>query len=203
MPFSGKDKAPLQYMKDALFATLQAISPLSPAALADVDSILAAAHFPKGSYLVREGAGSDRMFFLVKGAARAWYLHGEKEYTDWFVFEHMFFCSVLAFFGGQSSAQHIEALEPCDVLILTRSGLDRLCERHPDMQRLHSVILTQSLLILQQNVIDQRFKTAPERYVQLVKTYPQVLQRVPLKHVASFLGVTQETLSRIRASAII
>jgi hypothetical protein len=52
-------------------------------------------------------------------------------------------------------------------------------------------------------VIDQRFNTAQERYVILLKTFPQIIQRVPLKHIASYLGVSQETLSRIRATAII
>ncbi|MDB5196629.1 MAG: hypothetical protein JWP88_1000 [Flaviaesturariibacter sp.] len=189
-------------MKEVFFNSLQTISPLSKDTIDAIDKCLAAAHYAKGSAIVKEGALSDKMFFVLKGAVRAYYFHQDKEYTDWFVFENMFMCSLLAFFGGMPSVQCIEALEPSDMLILTRTQINQLCDKYNDMQRLNSCILTQSLITLQQNIIDHRFKTAPERYANLIETYPQVIQRVPLKYVASYLGVTQETLSRIRASAI-
>jgi CRP-like cAMP-binding protein len=87
--------------------------------------------------------------------------------------------------------------------MLTRQQIEHLCNQHHDMQRLNSLLLTNGLISLQQNVIDQRFNTAQERYITLLKTFPQIIQRVPLKHIASYLGVSQETLSRIRATAII
>lgn len=186
-------------MKEPFFATLAALSPLQPGTLSAIDRCLAAAHYPKGAVLVQAGAPSDKMYFLLRGAVRACYEHQGKEYTDWFVFENMFFCSIGAFFGGTPSAQCIEALEPCDVLLLTRAQLDALSDAHTDMLRLNQVLLTHALVTLQQSIIDQRFKTATERYATLLHTYPQALQRVPLKHIASFLGVTPETVSRIRA----
>ncbi|RYD97527.1 MAG: Crp/Fnr family transcriptional regulator [Sphingobacteriales bacterium] len=186
-------------MKEQFFAALSAITPLGADTVAAIDRCLAGAHFGKGTPLVRAGADSDKMFFLLKGAARAWYLHQDKEYTDWFVFENMFFCSILSFFGGQPSVQCIEALEPCDVLVLTRAQIAQLADSYPDMQRLNNLLLTHALVTLQQAIIDQRFKTAPERYAALMEGYPLALQRVPLKHIASYLGVAPETLSRIRA----
>jgi len=180
-----------------------AITPLKDETIRDIDQCLASMSFPKNKLLVKEGELSSNMYFVVKGAARAFYFHHEKEYTDWFVFENMFMCSLLSFFGGLPSVQYIETLEASDMLVLTRDQVNRLCDKHHDMQKLNSLILTYGLVSLQQNIIDQRFKTAQERYVTLLKTYPQAIQRVPLKHIASYLGVTQETLSRIRSSAII
>ncbi|RYY67610.1 MAG: Crp/Fnr family transcriptional regulator [Chitinophagaceae bacterium] len=188
-------------MKEPFFATLAAITPLSAGTLAAIDRCLAATHAPKGTVLVRAGAPSDKMYFLLRGAARAYYFHQGKEYTDWFVFENMFFCSILSFFGGQESAQCIETLEDSDLLILTRAQIEAL-SAHEDMQRLNNLLLTHALVTLQQSIIDQRFKTAPERYANLMATYPLALQRVPLKHIATFLGVAPETLSRIRAAVI-
>jgi CRP-like cAMP-binding protein len=189
-------------MKEDFFAIVQSISPLTPEAIATLGSYLALVHCPKQTLLVREGTVSDKLYFIKKGAARAYYHHQDKEYTDWFVFEHMFMCSILAFFGRQPSAQTIETLEPCELLVISREQMYQVADKHPDVQKFCRIILEQSLVILQQNVIDQRFKTAQERYQQLVNVYPQAIQRVPLKYIASFLGVTQETLSRIRAAII-
>ena len=189
-------------MKEQFFSVVAAITPLGADTIAAIDRCLAATHAPRGTVLLRAGAPSDKMYFLLNGAARAYYLQQDKEYTDWFVFENMFFCSILAFFGGQPSAQCIETLEDSDLLILTRAQLDRLCAEHADMQRLNVLLLTHGLVTLQQNIIDQRFKPAPKRYAALLHSYPLALQRVPLRYIASFLGVSPETLSRIRAAAI-
>ncbi|ANE51884.1 Crp/Fnr family transcriptional regulator [Flavisolibacter tropicus] len=190
-------------MRQQFFNALSSITTLSQETIADIDQCLAEAHFPKNATIVQEGALSSKMYFIFKGATRAFYFHQGKEYTDWFMFENMFMCSLLSFFGGQASAQCIETLEASDMLVLTREQINWLCDKHHDMQKLNSILLTNGLISLQQNVIDQRFKTAQERYVILLKTFPQIIQRVPLKHIASYLGITQETLSRIRAVAII
>jgi len=190
-------------MKEQFFNALLSISPLRQETVADIEQCLAEVHFPKNTLIVREGAHSDKMYFVIKGSVRAFNFHQGKEYTDWFIFENMLMCSLLSFFGGKPSPQNIEALEALDVLVLSRGQLDYLGDKHHDMQTLSTKILTYGLISLQQNIIDQRFKTAQERYVILLKTFPQIIQRVPLKHIASYLGVTQETLSRIRASAII
>jgi CRP-like cAMP-binding protein len=187
-------------MKDQFFQAMQLIAPLQENTIKDIDQCLSPVHFSKNKVIVKEGEHSTNMYFVVKGAARAFYFHQEKEYTDWFVFENMFMCSLLSFFGGLPSVQYIETLEASDMLVLTKEQLNRLCHQYHDMQNLNSLVLTYGLISLQQNIIDQRFKTAQERYVILLKTFPQIIQRVPLKHVASYLGVTQETLSRIRAA---
>ncbi len=167
--------------------------------MADIDSCLAAAHYPAHTILVRDGQVADRMFFILNGALRAYYIHGDKEYTDWFMFENMFACSLSAFFGAVPSPQCIETLEETDVLMLTRQQLDDLCRKHHDMSLLNGRILSHSLVTLQTGFIDQRFRTAPERYALLLEHYPEALKRVSLKYIASYLGISQETLSRIRA----
>lgn len=190
-------------MHQDFFVAIQSIAPLSEAAMADLDQCLIESHHPKNTVLVREGDRSDKLYFIAKGAARAYCFHQEKEYTDWFVFENMFMCSILSFFGQMPSVQIIETLEPSEMLVISREQMYQVADKHPDVQKFCRMILEQSLVILQQHVIDQRFKTAQERYQQLITNYPQAIQRVPLKYIAGYLGVTQETLSRIRSAAII
>jgi CRP-like cAMP-binding protein len=190
-------------MSAFLFQHLTSIAPLKDATIDAIRQCLRTESHDRHHLLVREGELSSKMYFITNGAVRAFFFHGDKEYTDWFVFENMFFCTISAFYGGVPSVQFIETLEPTELLVLQRSDISRLSDTYVDFQKLHNLILTQSLLILQQNIIDQRFKVAQERYRQLVLNYPQALQRVPLKHIASYLGVTQETLSRIRSTVII
>ena len=187
-------------MKEQFFQVINAISPLSAATISDLDACLRTVHYPKNSLVVKQGEYATNMFFICNGAVRAYYFYNDKEYTDWFMFRNMFMCSLSSFFGGGPSVQYIETLEASDMLVLSRQQIDQICDKHHDMQRLNSLILAHSLVTLQQNVIDQRFKTAQERYALLIENYPQVIQRVPLKYIASYLGVTQETLSRIRAA---
>lgn len=186
-------------MKDQFFAALNSIAPLSKETMAGIDACLAAAHYPARNILVREGQFSDKMFFILKGALRAYYIHDDKEYTDWFMFENMFACSLSAFFGAVPSPQCIETLEDTDVLILTRPQLEDLCRKHHDMSLFNGRVLSHSLVTLQAGFIEQRFKLAPERYALLLENYPEAIRRVPLKYIASYLGISQETLSRIRA----
>lgn len=189
----------LAQMKDKFFAALNAIAPLSKETMDYIDARLAAAHYPAQTILVRAGQLSDKMFFILNGALRAYYIHEDKEYTDWFMFENMFACSLSAFFGGVPSPQCIETLEATDALILTRNQLEDICKKYHDMSLLNSRVLSHSLVTLQAGFIDQRFKTAPERYALLLEHYPEVIRRVPLKYIATYLGVSQETLSRVRA----
>lgn len=187
-------------MEQQFLNTLLSITPLSPATIQDLQKCYSELHVPKNSLLVQEGDYSDKMYFILKGAARAFYFHKGKEFTDWFMFENMFMCSMLSFFSGVPSVQYIETLEASHLLVLTRKDINWLCQKHHDMEKLNSLILTAGLVSLQQNIVDQRFKTAQERYQILMQAFPKIIKRVPLRHIASYLGVTQETLSRIRAS---
>jgi CRP-like cAMP-binding protein len=190
-------------MKEQFLQTLLSIAPLSAVTVADLQQAGKEVNFPKNTTIVREGELSSNMYFIAKGAARAFYYQNDKEYTDWFMFENMFMCSLTSFFSGVPSVQYIETLEDSHMLILTRQELRDLCDKHHDMEKLNGLILAAGLVSLQQNFIDQRFKTAQERYRILIHTFPEIVKRVPLRHIASYLGVTQETLSRIRANYII
>ncbi len=86
-------------MKEQFFSTINAITPLSAATIHDLDACLRAVHFPKNTLVVRQGELATNMYFINRGAVRAYYFHNDKEYTDWFMFQNMFMCSIASFFG--------------------------------------------------------------------------------------------------------
>lgn len=152
----------------------------------------------KGTLLVKEGQYSDKGYFVVKGCFRAYYLKDGKDITDWFAFENDFISSINSFFLGIASPHYIEVLEDSWALEITRDKVQHLRDKYHDFERLTSVIVTKTMLQLQQRVVSLQFETAQQKYDNLTTLNPQIAQRVPLMHIASYLGITLETLSRIR-----
>lgn len=154
---------------------------------------------PKGHFLVRQGEVSRHFYYLHHGAVRIFYYKNDKEVTEYLTLDNSFFLSILSFFRQQPSRLIIQLLEPSELLAIHHDDLMRLCDRYHDVERLFRLMLTESLIISQYRVDSLQFETAEQRYKNLITNHPGILQRVPLMYIASFLGVTLETLSRIRA----
>jgi len=173
-------------------------SPLSPHCAADLKQCARLLHLDKGTLLVREGQLSNKTYFVVTGCARAFYLKSGKDITDWFAFEHAFVSAIHSFFLNAPSQHFIELLEPARLLEISRESIARLSDKHHDFERLGRIIVTKTMLQLQQRIVSIQFEPAQQKYDNLLAIRPDITQRVPLTHIASYLGITLETLSRIR-----
>ncbi len=152
--------------------------------------------------LVREGQHSDKAFFIIQGSARAYYLKDGKDITDWFAFEHDFISSINSFYQGVASPHFIEVLEPSVLLEVSKDVIVSLSEKYREFDRLEKQVVTQTMLRLQERIASVQFESAQQKYLNLLKIRPDIVQRVPLTHIASYLGITLETLSRIRRKRI-
>ncbi|MFT3750518.1 MAG: Crp/Fnr family transcriptional regulator [Agriterribacter sp.] len=171
--------------------------------LADVtmtDFINAAEVFTldKPTLLVKEGQRADKVYFVADGLARAYYLKDGKEITDWFAFENDFICSIAGFFENVPSSHFVETLEPATILELSKKAVFELSGKHHDFERLGRIIATQTMLSLRKRIIAIQFETAQQKYQNLINNSPDIVRRVPLTHIATYLGITLETLSRVR-----
>lgn len=174
------------------------ICPLSDATIEDFKKVARVTHFKKGELLSKEGDFSDELYYIAKGGARAYYLYDGKTVTDWFAFENDFISSIVSFFLDVPSQHQIEILEDSTLMVLKRSEVDMLCDAHHDFERLGRLSVTKTMMQLQQRVVSIQFKSSRERYESLLEKYPKIEQRAPLGDIASYIGITQETLSRIR-----
>ncbi|WP_440067362.1 Crp/Fnr family transcriptional regulator [Tenacibaculum discolor] len=154
--------------------------------------------YKKGDIVVREGQFSKKVFFIVQGCSRAYYLKDGKDISDWFTFENQFMASIVSFFSNEPSPHYVEFIEDSTVLEFSKDTVDKLSQKHHDFERLISKIVTETMLGLCERLYTIQFNKAEERYKHLLSIYPFITNRIPLTHIASYLGITLETLSRIR-----
>lgn len=154
---------------------------------------------PKGHLLLRPGGVCQHLYFIERGLTRTYYLKDGKDITDWISPQGSIAVSIISFLTHQPDIRGIELLEPSFLWAIAHSDLERLYSRHHEIERLGRLLVSAGIIQLQQRFDDLHFASAHERYQQLIATTPDVVNRVPLGMIASYLGITQETLSRIRA----
>ncbi|NMM50682.1 Crp/Fnr family transcriptional regulator [Marinigracilibium pacificum] len=152
----------------------------------------------KGTTLVKDGQLSDKIYYLIDGCARAFYIKDGRDISDWFAFENEFICSINSFFQNIPSPHYIELLENSTLLEISRDDIDKLSNKYPDFDGLTKVIITKTMLQLQERISSIQFQSAEQRYNNMLTIRPNITQRIPLTHIASYIGITLETLSRIR-----
>jgi len=181
----------------------KAINGISPLSTESMNLFLGAwKHWsvPKDHLLVREQAISDYIYFIEKGIVRIYYYKNEKEITEWIAMDEQFFLSITSFFERTPSRLIIQTVEPSEIYGIHHNDLMRLAEEHHEMEKLLRKMVTRSLILSQVRMDAIQFETANQRYIRLLQESPNIIQRVPLSYIASFLGVTLETLSRIRSA---
>ncbi len=156
--------------------------------------------FKKGEVVVREGQFSKKAYLIVKGCARAYYLKDGKDISDWFTFENEFMAAIVSFFSKEPSPHYIEFVEDSVVLEFSRDVVDDLSNKHHDFERFISKVVTETMLGLCERLYTIQFNKAEDRFKHLLHIHPNITNRIPLTHIASYLGITLETLSRIRST---
>lgn len=154
---------------------------------------------PKGHSLLRPGAICQYLYFIEKGLTRTYYIKEGKDITDWISIEDSFAVSIISFLTHQPDIRGIELLEDSLLWAISYRDLESLYKEYHDIERLGRLLLAHGIVQLQQRFDDLHFATAHDRYQKLIEETPSLVNRVPLGMIASFLGITQETLSRIRA----
>jgi CRP-like cAMP-binding protein len=155
--------------------------------------------FPKNYLLHREDTVCRKLFFIEKGMARIFYHKDGKDITFTFAPENTFTTLVDSFFEQKPSRYNLELLEAGTVSVINYDDLMNLFKKTHEIEAFGRIITTEFLKSFSDRLNSILFQTAAERYETLQTRYPAILTRVSLGHVASYLGITQETLSRLRA----
>jgi CRP-like cAMP-binding protein len=153
----------------------------------------------KRQYILQEGDVCKYVAFVEKGMLRS-YTIDEKgnEHIMQFAFEGWWIADQFSFITGEPAIYNIDALEDSELLLLSKQAEEQLLQKIPKFERYFRLLLQNNLIATQRRLISSHSQTAEERYQQLIDGCPTIPQRVPQHMMASFLGITPETLSRIR-----
>jgi CRP-like cAMP-binding protein len=163
-----------------------------------IQSIMSFEKFPKHHILHESGKVCNDMYMITSGIARVFYYQEDKDITCHFAAEQEIITTIDSFIQRKKSKYNIEALEDLEVFKISHSDLEKLFHSNPKYERLSRLFLQQIYIDLVERVDDLQLHTAHERYEMLLNKNPSLFQRVASKHIASFLGMTPETLSRVR-----
>jgi len=153
----------------------------------------------KRQFLLQEGGVCRELAFVEKGALCAYSVDAKgNQHVVRFAFDGWWIADLQSFFTEDPSTLNIEVLEDSELLMLDRKNHEKLLEEMPFYERYHRIILQNVYVALQQRVENALGLTAEEKYARLIEHNPEFMNRVPLNLVASYLGMSPETLSRVR-----
>lgn len=153
----------------------------------------------KGEFLLREGECCQNGFFVEKGLLRMYSINqNSKEHIIQFAPENWLITDRNSVFFGEKSEYYIDAIEDSEVIPISIDFFQKIHLLHPETWQKHTLLLHNHARHLQKRINLLLGATAEERYLDFIKTYPNILQRIPLWMVASYLGITPESLSRVR-----
>jgi CRP-like cAMP-binding protein len=153
---------------------------------------------PQGHILLRADKIETNAYFIKKGIVRAYVYQGNNEATFWFGKEGDTIVSMKSYVEHQKGYEYIELLEACELYELKVDSLQKLFAIDIHIANWGRRFAERELIKTEEMLISRQFRTATERYTALLKNSPDLLQRVQLRHIASYLGITQVSLSRIR-----
>ena len=175
---------------------------LTPEELDTMERLLVPMRYSKGDIILKEGDTCKYIYFISKGLVRQFYFKNGREVTEYLTYENNIVMCIESLFKQQPTRLQIEALETTIWYGLPRVELEQASVKNVNIEILYRKILEESLIISQIHADLVRFETAQERYRRLMQLQPELFLRAPLVYIASYLQMTPETLSRVRAAAV-
>ncbi len=156
--------------------------------------------YEKGDFLLKEGTICKKSFVLESGIIRKFYLNEGKEITTEFYFKDDIALSFKSYISQEPSNEYLQVLEKTVVMVTDYDDVLKLQKTHPELIELELLFMQQYVIWLDERLFHFHTLDAKQKYQLLLNKTPHIIQNIPLNYIASYLGVSPETISRIRAS---
>src|SRR5690554_2391398 len=184
---------------DALRIYIQKHSDLKDEEFELVSSLFTPVTIKRNHFILREGEICRYGYFVVKGTLRLYSIDKKgEEHIIQFALEDWWISDVSSMISGKASIYNIDALEDSDVLQIDKNSFEKFISFSPKFEKMFNLGSQKSRIALQERVTTFLSMTAEEKYLFMINKYPDIINRVPQRHIASFLGITPESLSRVR-----
>jgi CRP-like cAMP-binding protein len=162
-------------------------------------SFLVPKRIRKDAFLLQQGEIANYLAFVTKGCLRAYTIDKKgEEHIVQFALEGWWITDLYSYLTSSVSTYYIDALEDSDVLLMDAASYEKLCTTVPAFERYFRILLQNNYIATHRRIVASISLSAEEQYLQLLNEYPTIIQRVAQRHIASYLGITPEALSRIR-----
>ncbi|CAM1343432.1 Crp/Fnr family transcriptional regulator [Tenacibaculum amylolyticum] len=177
---------------------IQQYTLLSKEAVNAISSLVLYETLEKGTLLNKEGKTCKRLYFLKSGSLRTYFYQNGKDITHWVYPENNVITSWHSYITQTPSKDYIEIITPSEVISLTYDQWQELYTKFPELERFGRLLIEKELALIDDFYKGYYFLSAKEKYELLVTAIPNITQIANLGHIASMLGISQETLSRVR-----
>jgi CRP-like cAMP-binding protein len=177
---------------------LHSIQPLPDPLTAYLRQVIKRKEIPRKDYLLKEGQVCRNIHFIEKGLLRCYYIKDGGEVSSWFMKEQDVCIAIESYYHQEPSQENIQALEDTVVFSISHEELDRIYRNFPSFNYTGRILTERYYMLSDQRSRSMRMQRSHERYDWLMERYPELMQRVPAKYIASYLGITEVTLSVVR-----
>ena len=186
-------------MFELLYKKVNSIIPITEEELSSCKDLFVSKKLRKRQFLLQEGDVCKYQAFVEKGMLRS-YTIDEKgtEHILQFASEGWWMADLSSYLTGEPSLFNIEALEDAELLLLTKPSWEKLMQTIPRSEHYFRILIQNNLVATQKRLMQSLVETAEEKYIKFTQTYPDCIQRLPQHMIASYLGLSRETLSRMR-----
>ncbi|WP_248723537.1 Crp/Fnr family transcriptional regulator [Seonamhaeicola sp. ML3] len=155
--------------------------------------------FCKGTQLLKSGDYVDKQYYIIEGCLRSYYTNSQgRDYTVQFAVKDWWMSDYTAFFSPSKAIMNIEVIQKATVYGITHKHKEYLYHKVPQIESFFRKKLERAFAAFQKRILSELSLTASERYINFIKAYPNIEKTVKNYHIASYLGITTESLSRIR-----
>jgi CRP-like cAMP-binding protein len=189
--------------KDKLIQFVQDLIPMNPARAEQLTEKFRAKEIAKNEFLLKEGTVCNASHFIEKGIIRSYTydLKGD-EVTTAFYSENTFASDLLSFFKRTAAKEYIQALTACETWYITYEDMQTSFHTIPEFREFGRLNIVNNYSVLKERMLSNLQEPAEQRYSDLINSNPEILQNVPLKYIASYLGIADTSLSRIRKESL-